>query len=276
MCWESRIGDVEVGLVRGELGEHGVVPVRVRHGVDLDGDVRPLLGVLRVREVLQRLGRRPLEPDEAEGQRVLGELGMVAGALGPLALAPSPWPPSPPPPPPPCVATSSTAAVGQLHLPTGKGQSSYSLREPHLLSCFLDRGLVPGSSLGTVLRMTAAGLVAGDEDGSPTRLLARRTSMLRDPPVLARGRAALSSAVRGVAEGSSLFLYDPMSATAWRSGAADVNRFARMQDDALTTRMDGEAMTERGAQPGDERAAAVGRGPAGGWPTRCTTRCSGS
>ena len=37
-------------------------------------DVRPLLLVLRVREVFQRLGGGPLEPDEAEGQRVLGEL----------------------------------------------------------------------------------------------------------------------------------------------------------------------------------------------------------
>ena len=38
----------------------------VRHRVDLDRDVRALLRVLRVREVLERLRRRPLEPEEAE------------------------------------------------------------------------------------------------------------------------------------------------------------------------------------------------------------------
>ena len=56
---------VEVGLARRELGEDRVVPLRVRHGVDLDGDVRTRLRVL-LAELLQRLRRRPLEPQERQ------------------------------------------------------------------------------------------------------------------------------------------------------------------------------------------------------------------
>ena len=104
MCCESRIAMSKSVLPRRELREHRVVPVRVRHRVDLDGHVRPLLGVLRVREVLQRLGGGPLEPDEAEGQRVVGQLGDGRRRLGAARLAlrrrcrhrrrrpPGPWP----------------------------------------------------------------------------------------------------------------------------------------------------------------------------------------
>ena len=47
------------------------MPVRVRHRVDLHGDVGPLLRVVLVREVLERLRRRPLEPQEAQLDRLV-------------------------------------------------------------------------------------------------------------------------------------------------------------------------------------------------------------
>jgi hypothetical protein len=121
--------DVEVGLPRGELGEHRVVPVGVGDRVDLDRHVGPLLGVLRVGEVLERLGRWPLEPDEAQRQGVVGELGdrgrrlRTAGRGGTPAAA----------------AVTVTAAAGregrrhqdgrrgQACLPAGEGPASRSL-----------------------------------------------------------------------------------------------------------------------------------------------------
>src|SRR4029079_15248584 len=98
---------------------------------------------LGVREVLQRLGRGPLEPDELQGQRVVGQLGNGRRCLGSarLRVAPS-------------AAAVVTAAAGrqgrghhdrrrrQPHRPAWKGRASPPLYVPHLFSCFLGRVLL--------------------------------------------------------------------------------------------------------------------------------------
>ena len=237
MCCESRIGMSKSVLLGRELGEDRVVPVGVRHRVDLDGDVRTLLRVLRVREVLERLRRRPLEPQEAELDRLGRELRAPRRAPSRPRRSPRshrlrrrlrtrrPPPPSPPPsrrqPPSDAIRSSLAASLSssrrwkpfttcrKKHYAFAASECQFLFRSISLATTITQTDLLIGGTWRPAARRRAdrrarPGHGRADRRASPTRRPMRRAPRWTPPRRRRRGgRRRPRASERSCCDGAS-------------------------------------------------------------------------